>query len=78
MLIIIGIIVWLACALIVAGYSFAHFQARFPEIAKEQHAADQWFCFSMAFLFGPIALLAWWIVGLLHGENHFDSGWRLK
>jgi len=76
--IIAVIAVWIICGFICAGFSFAFFQGAYPAIAKEDYRSDRLKCFLISFLFGPIALLAYWLSGLFLGDKSFSYRWRLK
>jgi hypothetical protein len=64
---IIGIIAWLACGIIHAGYYFCYFQTEYPDFAVMDYVSDLCLAYGLA-IFGPIAFFATSISGFCrHG-----------
>lgn len=51
------IIVWVVCGVFGFGFTFGHFQRKYPRIASDNYDSDKSFAFCIAVL-GPIGLFA--------------------
>lgn len=64
---------WLCCAVLSAGIYFAHFQEKFPTIAKQQYRQDLAMAWMWGLFFAPMSLvLGIFLSGFLqHGWWNF-------
>lgn len=61
---------WLGVGFIGSGFSYAHYQRKYPSIADESRRNDTTFSLTMA-LFGPTNLWSLFVVG------YCDCGWLM-
>jgi hypothetical protein len=66
----LGVLLWVGCGVLNAGWIFAHYQRKFPEIAEKMLSADFSFARTM-FLAGPAGTLA----AFLAGQNTYGWLW---
>jgi DNA-binding transcriptional regulator of glucitol operon len=71
-LIVLGVVAWLACGVLSAGWAYAYFQREFPSIADERRQGDTRFALGMALL-GPFDLIG--LLLFLWGNGGFKYGW---
>ncbi len=71
----LGVSVWLVCAVLSAGITFAWFQdnPEFSSIAKQDYRMDLLVAWSAGLSLGPIYLLA-----IFFFSDFCKYGWRLK
>lgn len=60
----IFVILWLACGVISAAYTYNYFQVSYPSTAKDEEETDFKFALTWIWL-GPIMLLIDWKMGFL-------------
>jgi hypothetical protein len=69
-LIIIG---WFACSFITYGFSFAHYQNKWPEVKDVDYKRDMNFCFLIS-LMGPVSLMGYFLGARSEG---FKYGFKI-
>lgn len=70
---VVGVIAWIVCGLIAAGWQFAYWQGKYAVCAAERYSEDLRFSLSICLAFGPIALVMEWFQ-----SEHGQYGWRLR
>ena len=76
-IIILGLIFWIACGYAAYGMTFAYFQRKFPSIAEGHVAADKKLA-RLVFLVGPFGLLVSMCSGYLQYGFLYDPTQRTR
>lgn len=68
---LVFIVFWFVCGALSYGFCLAHFQKKFPSLAKDHYREDVEFAL-YDLLLGPIALIS----GIFSGQTHYGLMYR--
>jgi len=77
MTLLIICLVWVTCAVLTFGLSFAYFQRKYPMLAEAEYTGDLVFCLALAVIGGPMSLAAWLTSALTTPDKTF-YGFKFK